>query len=111
ESFGADSASAPLPGVWGKSGGTVVDGGVLARVVGEFGGFRDGHHVGEACVFQMVAQAGVLAELLVRGEPCERHAPLSNPVDHGCYLLRPGAEGGLSWVARLGPPSGFVEHR
>jgi hypothetical protein len=39
--------------------------------IGEFGGFRDGHHVGDPGVLQVVAQAGVLAEFFVSGEPRE----------------------------------------
>src|SRR5947209_16392794 len=109
--LGADAAGAAGPGARPQSGSEVVEGGRMAAGVGELGGFRHRHDVGDAGLLEVLAQAGVLAELLVRGEPGERHAGRDGTVNHGRDLLRPGGELQLDRDAGLGAPGGIVEPR
>src|SRR6476469_9580480 len=78
-----------------------VAGGVEERSV-----LRYPHHVGEPIVFQVCAQAGALAELLVGGEPGERDLGGPGTLDHLADLLGPGCEGDLGRDAGLGAALG-----
>lgn len=92
EPLGADPAGATLPGVRSQEPDPFIDPRPPSDRVGELSVFRDGHHVRDPGVLQMSPQSGILAELLVRGEPGEGQATLTDPVHHRGDLLRPCLE-------------------
>src|ERR1039457_6749234 len=102
ETFRADPAGPPLPGIRCQPRGQLTEDSCAPCGVGESGVLRDGHDVGDGIVLEVGAQAGILAEFLISGEPGERDACLERPPDQGRYLRRPGGELQVVRDARLG---------
>jgi hypothetical protein len=91
----SDTARSALPRMRGQSLSECIEGSGVPPGVGELGGLRYGHHIGDVMCFEELAQARVLTELLIGGEPGEGHTRPQRGLDHLLHLLRPGLEGHL----------------
>lgn len=104
EPFRSDTTSTALPRVRTQPCGERVDLDCVGFRVSELCVLRYGHHIGDAVFREVVAQAGVLAEFLIRGEPGERHTRPTRSLDHLADLRRSGAEHHVRWNTGLGAP-------
>lgn len=86
----------------------VLDHDDAAGGVDDLGDSRNRHDVGDDAVLQVVAQPGVLAELLVCGG--EGHVGGDRSVEHADDLLRPHRELQFGRDRGLGAPLGVAGH-
>ena len=95
EPFRADAAGATLPRIPSQPSGELVEWEGRCGGVGELCVLGHCHHRRDTACFEVLAQAGVLAEFLIRGEPGKRYPRGASRPDHLDDLRRPGREGDL----------------